>query len=337
MCAAAVFLSGCFGGTEIESHAAQRQYDYYVHISSSGSDETAEVNSSKAFRDIQLAYDALICRWVAAGGDSGAELGIIFDSDVTVDTAFMMGIGGCYGRAHDGSDEDVQTGSFQRFNVNTKKLDDVRYNDYRLTVEGQGYSLSPNQEKMWSTFSPYTIMNDKYRSSVMMAANGGHLTIDRLTVDGLGEDLTGLYLYNNTYHPGAGVKKLTASDCTFENLCAQQASQYGAGIGMNTPGTANNLRSDIEISGCTFQNNRMNTGTGTYAGALYMGAGTKCVVRDSIFKDNCANTGGAVAVYKGLMDIDGSNRFSGNEASQRDGTIHDAGTVLLKDLNTSNF
>ena len=180
-------------------------------------------------------------------------------------------------------------------------------------------------------------MNDKYRSSVMMAANGGHLTIDRLTVDGLGEDLTGLYLYNNTYHPGAGVKKLTASDCTFENLCAQQASQYGAGIGMNTPGTANNLRSDIEISGCTFQNNRMNTGTGTYAGALYMGAGTKCVVRDSIFKDNCANTGGAVAVYKGLMDIDGSNRFSGNEASQRGGTIHDAGTVLLKDLNTSNF
>lgn len=337
MCAAAVFLSGCFGGTEIESHAAQRQYDYYVHISSSGSDETAEVNSSKAFRDIQLAYDALICRWAAAGGDSGAELGIIFDSDVTVDTAFMMGIGGRYGRAHDGSDEDVQTGSFQRFNVNTKKLDDVRYNDYRLTVEGQGYSLSPNQEKMWSTFSPYTIMNDKYRSSVMMAANGGHLTIDRLTVDGLGEDLTGLYLYNNTYHPGAGVKKLTASDCTFENLCAQQASQYGAGIGMNTPGTANNLRSDIEISGCTFQNNRMNTGTGTYAGALYMGAGTKCVVRDSIFKDNCANTGGAVAVYKGLMDIDGSNRFSGNEASQRGGTIHDAGTVLLKDLNTSNF
>ena len=94
MCVAAVFLSGCFGGTEIESHAAQRQYDYYVHISSSGSDETAEVNSSKAFRDIQLAYDALICRWAAAGGDSGAELGIIFDSDVTVDTAFMMGIGG---------------------------------------------------------------------------------------------------------------------------------------------------------------------------------------------------------------------------------------------------
>ena len=136
MCAAAVFLSGCFGGTEIESHAAQRQYDYYVHISSSGSDETAEVNSSKAFRDIQLAYDALICRWAAAGGDSGAELGIIFDSDVTVDTAFMMGIGGRYGRAHDGSDEDVQTGSFQRFDVNTKKLDDVRYNDYRLTVEG---------------------------------------------------------------------------------------------------------------------------------------------------------------------------------------------------------
>ena len=86
-----------------------------------------------------------------------------------------------------------------------------------------------------------------------MAGNGGHLTIDRLTVDGLGEDLTGLYLYNNTYHPGAGVKKLTASDCTFENLCAQQASQYGAGIGMNTPGTANNLRSDIEISGCTFR------------------------------------------------------------------------------------
>ena len=83
LCAAAVFLSGCFGGTEIESHAAQRQYDYYVHISSSGSDETAEVNSSKAFRDIQLAYDALICRWAAAGGDSGAELGIIFDSDVT--------------------------------------------------------------------------------------------------------------------------------------------------------------------------------------------------------------------------------------------------------------
>ena len=37
------------------------------------------------------------------------------------------------------------------------------------------------------------------------------------------------------------------------------------------------------------------------------------------------------------MDIDGSNRFSGNEASQRGGTIHDAGTVLLKDLNTSNF
>ena len=237
ICAAAVLLSGGFSGWFPESHAAQRQYDYYVHVSSSGDDDTAEVNSSKAFRDIQLAYDALICRWVSSGGSSDAELGILFDSDVEVDTAFMMGIGERYGRAHDGSDKDVQTENYSRLDVNTKKLDDVKYNDYRLTIEGRGHTISPNPDRLWSTFSPYTLINDGYRSSVMMAANAGSLTVENLTVDGLGKDLTGLYLYNNTYHEGTGVKKLTASGCTFENLCALQASQYGGGIGMDAPGS----------------------------------------------------------------------------------------------------
>ena len=81
----------------------------------------------------------------------------------------------------------------------------------------------------------------------------------------------------------------------------------------------------------------MNTGAGTYGGALYVGAGVRCTVRESVFEDNCANTGGAAAVYKGLLDIDGTNRFSGNEASQRGGTIHDAGTVLMKDLKADDF
>ena len=337
ICAAAVMLSGGFSGWFPESYAAPRQYDYYVHVSSSGDDDTAEVNSGKAFRDIQLAYDALICRWASSGGSSDAELGIILDGDVEVGTAFMMGIGERYGRAHDGSDRDVQTGNFVRFDVNTKKLDDVKYNDYRLTVEGRGHTISPDQEKMWSTFSPYTVMNDGYRSSVMMAANAGSLTIEDLTVDGLGEDLTGLYLYNNTYHEGAGVKKLTAYGCTFENLCALQASQYGGGIGMDAPGVSRGIHCDMEITGCTFRNNEMNTGAGTYGGALYVGADVKCTVRDSVFEGNRANTGGAAAVYKGLLDIDGSNRFSGNEASQRGGTIHDAGTAILKDLDARNF
>ena len=133
------------------------------------------------------------------------------------------------------------------------------------------------------------------------------------------------------------MKKLTAYGCTFENLCALQASQYGGGIGMDAPGVSRGIHCDMEITGCTFRNNEMNTGAGTYGGALYVGADVKCTVRDSVFEGNRANTGGAAAVYKGLLDIDGSNRFSGNEASQRGGTIHDAGTAILKDLDARNF
>ena len=199
LCAVTMLVSGCFSEIGLLSSAAEKQYDYYVHVSSSGDDDTAAVNSSKAFRDIQLAYDALICRWAEDGGSKSAELGIIFDTDITVDSAFMMGLGERYGRAHDGTDVDAQTGRYQRLDVDTKKLDDARYNDYRLTIEGRAHTISPNEAKMWSTFSPYTIMSDRYRSSVMMAANGGSLTVENLTVDGKGKDITGLFLYNNTF------------------------------------------------------------------------------------------------------------------------------------------
>ncbi len=336
-CAAAVLLSGCFSEWGIRSSAAGKQYDYYVHVSSAGNNDTAAVNSSKPFQDIQLAYDALICRWAEDGGSTSAELGIIFDTDLTVDSAFMMGLGDRYGRAHDGTDIDAQTGKYQRLSVNTKKLDDVEYNDYRLTIEGQGHRISPNEDKMWSTFSPYTIMNDRYRSSVMMAANGGSLIVENLTIDGCGKDLTGLFLYNNTYHSDVGVRRLEAVDCTFQNLCAQQGTQYGGGIGTGTSGVSHGVHCDMEITGCTFKNNEMNTGSVTYGGGLYIGADIRCIVRSSTFSGNMANTGGAAAAYKGLLDIDGSCSFSGNEASQRGGTIHDAGTVLMKGMNASNF
>lgn len=106
----------------------------------------------------------------------------------------------------------------------------------------------------------------------MMAANGGSLTVENLTVDGKGEDITGLFLYNNTFHPGVGVKKLSAASCTFQNLCALQGTQYGGGIGTGTAGVSHGVHCDMEITGCTFQNNEMSTGSGTYGGALYIGA-----------------------------------------------------------------
>lgn len=337
LCTLAVFFSGCFGQCGTFSYAAGPQYDYYVHVSASGDDGTAAVNSSRAFSDIQLAYDALICSWAADGGDTKAELGVILDTDISVDAAFMMGIGQRYGRAHDGTDVDVQTGAYSRLDVDTKKLDDGRYNDYRLTIEGQGHTVSPNPDEMWSTFSPYTIMNDRYRSSVMMAANGGSITLDSVKIDGLEEDVTGLFLYNNTYHENVGVKRLTVSGCSFENLCPQQGNQYGGGVGTATSGSSHGVHCEMEITDCRFENNRSNTGSVTYGGALYAGKDVRCVIRSSSFTGNSANTGGAAAVYSGLLDIDGSCSFSDNEASQRGGTIHDAGTVILRGLDESNF
>ena len=337
LCAAAVLLSGCFGQCGLFSHAAGETYDYYVHVSAAGNDMTADVNTSRAFGDIQLAYDALICRWAADGGDTDDRLGIILDTDITVKTAFMMGIGDRYGRAHDGTDADVQTGQYQRLDVNTKRLSDIRYNDYRLTVDGQGHTVSPDQEEMWSTFSPYTIMNDRYRSSVMMAANGGSIALNDIVFDGLKEDVTGLFLYNNTYRENTGVKQLSVTGCTFRDFCPQQGTQYGGAVGTATFGASHGVHCEIAVTGCTFENNRSNTGSVTYGGALYAGRDVRCVVRSSSFTGNSANTGGAAAVYSGLLDIDGSCSFSGNEASQRGGTIHDAGTVILKDLDSSNF
>ena len=263
--------------------------------------------------------------------------GIILDTDITVKTAFMMGIGDRYGRAHDGTDADVQTGQYQRLDVNTKRLSDIRYNDYRLTVDGQGHTVSPDQEEMWSTFSPYTIMNDRYRSSVMMAANGGSIALNDIVFDGLKEDVTGLFLYNNTYRENTGVKQLSVTGCTFRDFCPQQGTQYGGAVGTATFGASHGVHCEIAVTGCTFENNRSNTGSVTYGGALYAGRDVRCVVRSSSFTGNSANTGGAAAVYSGLLDIDGSCSFSGNEASQRGGTIHDAGTVILKDLDSSNF
>ncbi len=337
LCALSVLISGCFSGYGLFSHAAGETYDYYVRVSASGDDMTAEVNSDKAFCDIQLAYDALLCRWAAGGGDRQAELGIILDTDITVESAFMMGIGERYGRAHDGTDTDAQTGQYQRLEVDTKKLSDITYNDYTLTLDGQGHTISPDPDSMWSTFSPYAITNDRYRSSVMMAANGGSITLKNVVFDGQEKDVTGVFLYNNTYHENTGVKELNVTGCTFRDFCPQQSTQYGGGLGTATFGSSHGVACEISVEGCLFENNHSNTGAVTYGGALYAGRDVRCVVRDSSFTGNSANTGGAAAVYSGLLDIDGSCTFSGNEASQRGGTIHDAGTVILKDMDSSSF
>ncbi len=337
LCLLSVIVSGVPGQCGLFASAASENYNYYVHVSSSGDDNAAEVNSSRAFHDIQLAYDALICKWVNDGGNMDAKLGIILDSDISVDAAFVMGMGEFYGRAHDGTDQDVQTGLYTRINVNTKAIDDTKYNDYSLTLDGGGHIVSPNPDQTWSTFAPNTIENGMRRSALIVGSAGGNVTVTNLKVDGQQKDVSGLYLYNNSYHDNAGIKHVAVNDCTFENLCIQQATQFGAGIGMGTAGTSHNVKCELEVNRCTFRNNKLNTGATTYAGALYAGSNTKCTVRNSTFDGNEANTGGAVAVYRGLLDIDGTNTFSDNTASQRGGTIHDAGTVILKDLTSSNF
>lgn len=116
-------------------------------------------------------------------------------------------------------------------------------------------------------------------------------------------------------------------------------TQSGGGIYLNDAVTM------TLFEGCSFSYNKANTVSPTAGGAIYVGIGSKLLMRGSQqqpirFYGNEAHSGGCIYAYK--SHVLASNCEFGvpnkepNHASQRGGAIHCHGTMVLKDCMVEN-